>query len=133
MMLQRKKSVEAANFQKGKGRVYDRAEPPTWFPFQIAFILLNLQGIVVPESNDREIVDLLWFPTGGGKTEAYLGLAAFTMGLRRLRHSMNLNRSASGDGGVTVLYCRQSYSRDLDVSQSPEDGLGMNRWTGFRP
>jgi len=102
MMFQRQKSVEAANFQKGKGRIFDVATP-AWHPFQIAFVLLNLKGIAVPSSNDREIVDLLWFPTGGGKTEAYLGLAAFTMGLRRLRHASNPRPDATGDGGVTVL------------------------------
>jgi hypothetical protein len=47
---------------------------------------MNLVGIEQPTSNDREIVDLLFFPTGGGKTEAYLGLAAFTLVLRRLRN-----------------------------------------------
>jgi hypothetical protein len=102
MMLQRLKAVEAANFQKGKGRLLD-AESPAWRQFQLAFILLNLKGIAVPDSDDREIVDLLWFPTGGGKTEAYLGLAAFTMGLRRLRHRGNTRQNVSGDGGVTVL------------------------------
>ena len=61
-------------------------ETPSWRPFQLAFILLNLVGIVHPEHSDRDIVDLLFFPTGGGKTEAYLGLAAFTLVLRRLRH-----------------------------------------------
>ncbi|MBW4595312.1 MAG: DISARM system helicase DrmA [Brasilonema angustatum HA4187-MV1] len=59
--------------------------PPKWRPFQLAFLLLNLVSITNPENSDREIVDLLFFPTGGGKTEAYLGLAAFTLVLRRLR------------------------------------------------
>ena len=59
---------------------------PQWRPFQLAFLLMNLQGIVEPEHADREVVDLLFFPTGGGKTEAYLGLAAFTLVLRRLRN-----------------------------------------------
>ena len=59
---------------------------PQWRPFQLAFLLMNLPGMVQPEHADREVVDLLFFPTGGGKTEAYLGLAAFTLVLRRLRH-----------------------------------------------
>ena len=62
-------------------------DPPQWRPFQLAFILLNLSGIAKPAESDREIVDLLFFPTGGGKTEAYLGLAAFTLVCRRLTHS----------------------------------------------
>ncbi|MER5962424.1 helicase-related protein [Streptomyces sp. NPDC002057] len=67
-----------------------------WRPFQIAFVLLCLAGIDDPEHEDRGIADLLWFPTGGGKTEAYLGLIALTAFLRRIR------RGADG-GGVTVL------------------------------
>ncbi len=61
-------------------------DPPEWRPFQLAFLLMNLRGIAEPTHADREVVDLLFFPTGGGKTEAYLGLAAFTLVLRRLRH-----------------------------------------------
>ncbi|MEU0074275.1 helicase-related protein [Streptomyces sp. NPDC006332] len=67
-----------------------------WRPFQIAFILLCAAGIDDREHPDRKISDLLWFPTGGGKTEAYLGLIALTSFLRRIR------KGADG-GGVTVL------------------------------
>lgn len=56
-----------------------------WYPFQIAYILLNIPGLAGREHQDRDLADLLWFPTGGGKTEAYLGLIAFGILLRRLR------------------------------------------------
>lgn len=69
--------------------------PNTWRAFQIAFFLLSIEGLVNESSEDREIVDLIWFPTGGGKTEAYLGVAAFQIILRRLRDSK--------DAGVDVI------------------------------
>ena len=70
---------------------------PEWRPFQLAFLLMNLKGIVEPTDDDRNVVDLLFFPTGGGKTEAYLGLAAFTLVLRRLRNP------GISSAGLTVL------------------------------
>lgn len=69
-----------------------------WRPFQLGFILLCLPSIANPENPERQVVDLLWFPTGGGKTEAYLGLTAFTIFLRRLRGA---GRKVTA--GVTVL------------------------------
>jgi hypothetical protein len=71
----------------------DKLFPPynqsaSWRAFQLAFILLNLDGIFKPENDDswekrNNWVDLVWFPTGGGKTEAYLGLIALTIINRR--------------------------------------------------
>ena len=71
-------------------------EGPRWRPFQLAFLLLNLPGLADPTGRHRETVDLLFFPTGGGKTEAYLGLAAVAMVLRRLRHSGDEGLAGAG-------------------------------------
>jgi hypothetical protein len=59
-----------------------------WRPFQMGFILQCLASLAEPLHEDRELADLLWFPTGGGKTEAYLGLTAFTLAHRRLRSDL---------------------------------------------
>ena len=75
-------------------------EPPRWRAFQLAFLLLNLSGLADPANPEREFVDLLFFPTGGGKTEAYLGLAAFSMVLRRLRNPQD---GARAGAGVSVI------------------------------
>lgn len=93
-------AVEAAGrrrFAAERGAPLDQIGPLKWRPFQLAFILVNLSGLTDKTHPDREIVDLLFFPTGGGKTEAYLGLAAYTIALRRLGASGLLG------AGVTVI------------------------------
>lgn len=69
-----------------------------WRPFQLAFLLMNLVGMAEPTDADRDTIDLLFFPTGGGKTEAYLGLAAYTLVLRRFRHDGSIESA-----GMSVL------------------------------
>jgi len=78
--------VMAVSQRQRQGFGGGKVGPPHWRPFQLAFLLLNLSGVADFKHVDRETVDLLFFPTGGGKTEAYLGLAAFTLVLRRLQH-----------------------------------------------
>lgn len=79
-------------------------ETLSWRPFQLAFQLLALHGLALPRTDDgsvnpdRAVMDLLWFPTGGGKTEAYLGLTAFALIWRRLR-----GEHPDDGAGVTVL------------------------------
>ena len=94
MLLQRRQTL----FKNGKE--FDPAKV-SWYPFQLAFLLHELASFIEPEGHegqeipDRQMVDLLWFPTGGGKTEAYLGITAFVIFLRRLRNA--------ADDGVTVI------------------------------
>jgi len=89
MFLQRKKMLIKTNGFTSDNDI-------KWYPFQLAFFLQEICSFSDPDSKERANVDLLWFPTGGGKTEAYLGIAAFVIFLRRLRHGPK-------GSGVTVL------------------------------
>ncbi len=76
---------------------------PTWRPFQLAFLLMSVTAMTLDKPEDvnpeRDIVDLIWFPTGGGKTEAYLGLTAFTIFHRRMAH-----KEIAGGTSVIMRY-----------------------------
>ena len=112
-----------------------------WRPFQLAFLLTTLESAANPESEFRDTLDLIWFPTGGGKTEAYLGLIAIQITLRRLRHP-------DTGGGTTVLmrYTLRLLTRDqfiratrlicaLELIRRERDDLGtepisVGMWVG---
>ena len=116
---------------------------PAWRPFQLAFILMNLQGIADPTHADREVVDLLFFPTGGGKTEAYLGLAAFTLVLRRLenpgiasaglsvlmRYTLRL-LTLDQLGRAATLICALELERQQDTDKLGEWPFEIGLWVG---
>lgn len=103
MMMQRVHSGKKERFPDDSNIPFERIdyskvkdEDASWRSFQLAFILMCLRSMRSPDSEDRDIVDLIWVPTGGGKTEAYLGLTAYTIFLRRL---LNLSDS----GGTTII------------------------------
>ena len=65
----------------------DESFRPVWRPFQLSFFISTLYGIEHPGSDEHSLVDLIWFSTGGGKTEAYLLLASYELLRRRMRYS----------------------------------------------
>ena len=112
MELQRVHTLFAEKFRRGEKADINELDLPenhSWRPFQLAFILLNLPSMVDPRHPDRvgtkageSIADLLWFPTGGGKTEAYLGLTAFTLAMRRLHGHLG-GFDGNGEGVAVIM------------------------------
>jgi hypothetical protein len=96
--------MAAMRLQMRQARINEGRDPetvaePAWRPFQLGFLLVALASTVDEHHQERELVDLIWFPTGGGKTEAYLGLAAIEIFRRRLVY-----RTAGGGTAVITRY-----------------------------
>lgn len=109
-----------------------------WRPFQIAFFLMCIEDLFYEDSDNKETLDLLWIPTGGGKTEAYLGIMAFTMALRRLKAYQN-NETGAGTSIISRYTLRlltvQQFRRTLKMVVAAEF-LRINKsdmGVGWRP
>ena len=122
---------DVGNIKSGQGQ---------WRAFQIAFLLMSLRSSVEEDDAHRETVELIWFPTGGGKTEAYLGLAAFTLFMRRLkdptdtgvhvitRYTLRL-LTAQQFQRTSRLICAMEYIRqqNSDLGETP---FSIGIWVG---
>lgn len=120
----------------------DEVKEPAWRPFQLGFLLVSLASTAEEEHKDRELVDLIWFPTGGGKTEAYLGLAAIDIFRRRLVHGL----AGGGTAVITrytlrlltsqqfqraaALVCAMEILRRTDVRVQGMAAFSIGLWVG---
>jgi len=120
----------------------DPSPDAAWHPFQLGFFLLSVCGLIDESHPDREVVDLIWFPTGGGKTEAYLFLAAFEMILRRLRHgergggtavisryTLSLLTTQQFQRAATTI-CALEYLRLKEEPEIPGGRFSIGLWVG---
>ena len=117
-------------------------EPFRYKPFQLAFVLATLDSALSPESEFRDTCDLLWVPTGGGKTETYLVTVALVLAHRRLK-AMNSLREHTGAGVSVItrytlrLLTIQQFRRSLSIITACEflrvHGFGLSGNVGWRP
>jgi hypothetical protein len=154
MANQRLRSVFSLRRRRGEEVTIEQVsatEKPAWRPFQLAFVLLSIPALADPKHKDRTeplmaAADLLWFPTGGGKTEAYLGVAAFTMAIRRLQRNLGGYDSSRGLSVImrytlrlltiqqfqraTALLCAMELLRKSDESKWGKTPFTLGLWVG---
>lgn len=122
----------------------------SWRPFQLAFLLMSIDSVTADSCEERDLVDLIWFPTGGGKTEAYLGLTALTIFYRRLAHLEHSSGTAvimrytlrllaaQQFTRASTLICACEYIREDATSRRPrygryplgKDSITIGLWIG---
>lgn len=156
MALQRVRSLYALERRRGKAVDLGPLDIPrnkSWRPFQLAFLLLSVPSLADPTHPDRTkpvdaFADLLWFPTGGGKTEAYLGVAAFAMAMRRLKNDLGGLDASRGLAVImrytlrlltlqqfqraAVLLCAMEFIRRADEKTWGKVPFTLGLWVGNR-
>ena len=154
MAEQRIHSIYTLKRRRGEEIDIDSLRIPknqSWRAFQLAFLMLSIPALSNPLHNDRTApleayADLIWFPTGGGKTEAYLGVAAFTMGIRRLQGTMGGYDATRGLAVImrytlrlltiqqfqraTTLMCAMEVERRKNVGKWGEEPFRIGLWVG---
>lgn len=157
MLLQqvrgRRESRRAVYESKTRRIIFDESYQPAdkidilpgrgnWRAFQIAFLLMSIRSAAESDVIDRGTVELIWFPTGGGKTEAYLGLAAFAIFIRRLRtpsdagvhalmrYTLRL-LTAQQFQRASSLICAMEYLRMQDEQRLGTHRISIGIWLGY--
>ncbi len=126
---------------RARGRDRDAREY-RWRPFQLAFLLAVIESTIDERDPSRGVLDLIWFPTGGGKTEAYLGLFAFLVVWRRLRYGEEGGGTAVLMRYTLRLLTRQQFERAArivcalellrrrDIERIGEEPVSVGLWVG---
>jgi hypothetical protein len=143
---QARKAQRESGYEIGQA-IMENAIEGRWWPFQLAFILSCIPEMLSEASSERDLVDVLFFPTGGGKTEAYLGLAAFALAARRLkpgapnggagtavlmRYTLRLLTTQQFARAATIICAAESIRRDPMADVMPESALpfSIGLWVG---